>query len=114
MNVYTCRVRIETLSVREAREQLPTVLDRFRNGDRTPVGVGSHRKTEAVMVPVEVFDELTAERSRSLADAAGSLRAEGLEASAGARHITERWARGEITAAQMRSLIMELHGPAAP
>jgi len=45
-------MRIETLSVREAREQLPTVLDRFRKGDRTPVGVGSHRKTEAVMVPV--------------------------------------------------------------
>jgi hypothetical protein len=55
---------IETLSVREAREQLPRVLERFRNGDRTPVGVGSHRKTEAVMVPVEVFDELTAERAR--------------------------------------------------
>lgn len=62
---YTFSMLIETLSVREAREQLPSVLERFRNGDRTPVGVGSHRKTEAVMVPVEVFDELTAERARS-------------------------------------------------
>jgi PHD/YefM family antitoxin component YafN of YafNO toxin-antitoxin module len=69
---------IETLSVREAREQLPSVLERFRNGDRTPVGVGSHRKTEAVMVPVEVFDDLTAERARSLTQAAASVRAAGL------------------------------------
>src|SRR5262249_4629196 len=59
---YTTGMLIETLSVREAREQLPRVLERFRNGDRTPVGVGSHRKTEAVMIPVEVYDELTAER----------------------------------------------------
>jgi hypothetical protein len=28
---------IETLSVCEAREQLPSVLERFRNGDRTTV-----------------------------------------------------------------------------
>jgi len=49
----TQHVLIETLSVREAREQLPTVLERFRNGDRTPVGVGSHRRTEAVMVPAD-------------------------------------------------------------
>src|SRR5687767_5070986 len=75
---YTFPMLIETLSVREAREQLPTVLERFRSGDRTPVGVGSHRKTEAVMVPVEVFDELTAERSRALAQATASVRAEGL------------------------------------
>jgi PHD/YefM family antitoxin component YafN of YafNO toxin-antitoxin module len=73
---------IETLSVREAREQLPSVLERFRNGDRTPVGVGSHRKTEAIVVPVEVFDELISERARSLTQAAGSLGAEGLKASA--------------------------------
>lgn len=103
-------MRIETLSVREAREQLPTMLERFRNGDRTPVGVGSHRKTEAVMVPVEVFDELTAERSESLAQARGSLRAEGLEADAEAEAIMQRWTRGEISTAQMRKVVRELHG----
>jgi PHD/YefM family antitoxin component YafN of YafNO toxin-antitoxin module len=65
---------IEPLSVREAREQLPSVLERFRNGDRTPVGVGAHRRTEAVMVPVEVFTELTAERARSVAQAEASDR----------------------------------------
>jgi PHD/YefM family antitoxin component YafN of YafNO toxin-antitoxin module len=100
---------IETLSVREAREQLPSVLERFRKGDRTPVGVGSHRKTEAVMVPVEVFDELTAERTRSLSQAAASVRAEGLAAGADVDAITERWARGEISTAQMRELVRQLY-----
>ncbi|MFI7632937.1 antitoxin VbhA family protein [Nonomuraea sp. NPDC049400] len=101
---------IETLSVREAREQLPRVLERFRKGDRTPVGVGSHRKTEAVMVPVEVFDELTAERAKSLTEAMASVRAEGFTAGAEAEAITERWARGEISTAQMRELVRRLHG----
>lgn len=101
---------IETLSVREARAQLPGVLERFRNGDRTPVGVGSHRKTEAIMVPVEVFEELTAERTRSLTQAAASVRAEGLTVSAEAEAITARWARGEISTERMRELVRELHG----
>lgn len=100
---------IETLSVREAREQLPSVLERFRNGDRTPVGVGSHRKTEAIVVPVEVFDELISERARSLTQAAGSLRAEGLSAGPEVELITERWARGEISSVQMRELVRRLY-----
>lgn len=102
---------IETLSVREAREQLPSVLQRFRNGDRTPVGVGSHRRTEAIMVPVEVFDELTAERNRSLAQAAASVRAEGLAVGTEAQMIVERWVRGELSTAQMRELVRQLHTP---
>ncbi|MFD0592926.1 antitoxin VbhA family protein [Catellatospora coxensis] len=101
---------IETLSVREAREQLPTVLERFRNGDRTPVGVGSHRKTEAVMVPVEVFDELIAERARSITEAAASVRAEGLVVDSDTEAITEQWARGEISTAQMREMVRRLYG----
>ncbi|MGO4646274.1 type II toxin-antitoxin system prevent-host-death family antitoxin [Nocardia sp. 2YAB30] len=75
---------IETLSVREAREQLSGVLARFRRGDRTPVGVGSHRRTEAVVVPVEVFEELTAERAQSVRQASASIRAEGLSSSSDA------------------------------
>lgn len=101
---------IETLSVREAREQLPSVLERFRSGDRTPVGVGAHRRTEAVMVPVEVFDELTAERARALTQAAASVRAEGLDVSPEAEAITERWMRGEISTTEMRGSIRRLHG----
>ncbi len=103
-------MRLETLSVREAREQLPAVLDRFRNGDRTPVGVGSHRKTEAVMLPVEVYDEFVAQRSAAVADAVGSTRAEGLEPSGQVASIMERWARGEFSEARMLELVRELHG----
>ncbi|MFD8530590.1 antitoxin VbhA family protein [Streptosporangium canum] len=101
---------IETLSVREAREQLSSVLERFRNGDRTPVGVGSHRKTEAVMIPVEVFDELTAERARSLSQAEASVRAEGLTVGADVESVARRWARGEISTGQMRELVRRLYG----
>lgn len=61
------------------------------------------------MVPVEVFDELTAERSRSLIEAAASLRAEGLSAGSEVEIITERWAHGEISSAQMRDLIRRLY-----
>jgi PHD/YefM family antitoxin component YafN of YafNO toxin-antitoxin module len=103
-------MRMETLSVRETREQLSNLLDRFRGGDRTPIGVGSHRKTEAVMIPVEVYDELTAERASSMAQAEASLKAEGLAPSAAAQAIMERWARGEISTAQMRRMVRELHG----
>ena len=101
---------IETMSVREARERLPSVLERFRNGDRTPVGVGSHRRTEAVMVPVEVFDELTAERARALVEATASVRAEGLVPNASAEAIVEQWARGEISTSQMRTMVRRLYG----
>ena len=100
---------IKTLSVREAREQLPAVLERFRNGDRTAVGVGSHRRTEAVMVPAEVFDELTAERAQAVMEAAASLRAEGLVADKEVTAITDRWARGEISTTQMRELVRRLY-----
>ncbi|MEV6256948.1 antitoxin VbhA family protein [Nocardia sp. NPDC051911] len=102
---------IETLSVREAREQLSGVLERFRRGDRTPVGVGSHRKTEAVVVPVEVFEELTAERAQSVRQASASIEAEGLSPSSDADAILQQWAQGEISTAQMRERVRRLHGP---
>src|SRR6476620_9477564 len=34
-----------------ARAELSSVLRRFRDGDREPVILGSHRKAEAVIVP---------------------------------------------------------------
>lgn len=102
---------IETLSVREARELLPSMLDRFRKGDRTPVGVGSHRKTEAVLIPVDVFTELTAERSRAVSQATASVQAEGLVVPPSAEAVMDRWARGEISAATMRDLVRDLYRP---
>ena len=61
------------------------------------------------MVPVEVFDELTTERARSLTQAVASLQAEGLAAEADAEAIVERWARGEISTEQMRELVRRLY-----
>jgi PHD/YefM family antitoxin component YafN of YafNO toxin-antitoxin module len=101
-------VRIETLSVREAREQLPTVLARFRAGDRTPVGVGSHRKMEAIIIPVEVFDNLIEVRTQALDEARASVRLEGLSTPSEAEAIMKRWADGEISTAQMRRLVRRL------
>lgn len=101
---------IETLSVREARERLPNLLARFRRGEGTTVGVGAHRKTEAVLIPVEVFEEFAAERALSRRQAAASVRAEGLTVDADVEAITERWARGEITTVQMRDLVRRLYG----
>jgi hypothetical protein len=72
--------------------------------------VGAHRKTEAVMVPVEVFEELTAERARSLSQAAASVQAEGLTIGTDVAAITERWVRGEISTAQMREQVRRLYG----
>lgn len=62
------------------------------------------------MVPVEVYDELVAERASASANAVGSLRAEGLEPSAEASAISARWVAGEITTAEMRRQIRALHG----
>ena len=98
-------VRIETLSVREAREQLPSVLERFRNGDRTPVGVGSHRRMEAIVIPVQVFDELISERTRAVSAAAASVRAEGLTPDPSIELIVRRWAVGELTTDEMRDQV---------
>ncbi len=64
------------------------------------------------MVAAEVFEELTAERSRSLAQAAASVRAEGESASGAAEAIMEQWARGEISTTRMRELVRDLYGAA--
>jgi len=61
-------------------------------------------------MPVEVYDELTAERHQSARQAAASLRVEGLVPSIDVEVITERWIHGEITTAEMRKQIKELYG----
>jgi hypothetical protein len=102
-------MRFETLSVREARERLPSLLDRFRNGDRTTVGVGSHRRTEAVVMPIAVYDELIAERATSAASALASLRLEMVYPSADVQVITDQWVHGKITTAELRDQIKRLY-----
>jgi len=103
-------LHVVPLTVREMREQLSQVLQRFREGDLDPVFVGSHRHAEAVVVPAEVYDELIAARTKASADAVASLRAEGLQSSPEAEGISARWAAGQISTAEMRRQIRTLHG----
>lgn len=50
----------ETLSVRDARVRLPSILERFRAGDHVPVALGAHGRAEAVLISADLFAELTA------------------------------------------------------
>jgi PHD/YefM family antitoxin component YafN of YafNO toxin-antitoxin module len=103
-------MRFDVLSVREARERLPSLLERFREGDRTPVFLGSHRRTEAVMLSIETYNELTDRRRSAVAQATASVRAEGLEPSAEAQEIIDRWTRGEINAEEMEQRLAARYG----
>jgi len=102
---------IETLSVREARTGLPGLLARFRSGDRTPVGIGSHRKTEAVVIPVELFNELLAlrDRTRAAGTAIASLNAEGLVPSSSALGILAAWRDGGLSTTDALAAVKEAH-----
>ena len=51
--------------------------------------------------------ELTADRNLSVAQAAASVRAEGLTISSDAEAIMGRWARGELSTTQMRELVRQ-------
>lgn len=50
----------EVMPVAEARESLSRVLNGFRERgrDAAPVFIGSRRKAEAVIMPVQLFEEL--------------------------------------------------------
>jgi hypothetical protein len=99
----------DVLSVREAREQLPSLLDRFRGGGRGPVFLGAHRRTEAVLLSVEVYDELT-HRDNAVAQALASLRAEGLRPSPRFTVIVDRWIHGDIDTEEMERQVRAIHG----
>ena len=65
---------------------------------------------EAIIIPVETFDQLIEARSRALSSARGSLRAKGLSAPSEAEEIMARLATGEISTTQMRRLVRRLAG----
>jgi hypothetical protein len=54
-------------------------------------------------------EELRGERERAAADAAGSLRAEGLEPSPVAAELADLFAHGRITAGQMEAMQLACH-----
>ena len=101
--------RHDVLGVAEARKLLPDLLARFSRGSVDSVFVGAHRKAVGVLVPVRVYDELRGERGRSVDDAVGSLRAEGLEPSSVATELADLFAQGRITAGQMEGMLLAYH-----
>lgn len=56
----------QVLATREARAQLPAMLERFRNaGSKAePVVIGAHRKPEAVVLSYERYLELAGGREK--------------------------------------------------
>ncbi len=56
----------DVLATREARAQLPALLERFRQagGDAEPVVIGAHRRPEAVMLSYERYLKLVGGRER--------------------------------------------------
>jgi hypothetical protein len=103
-------MRVNVLSVREAREQLPSLLEGFRQGDRRPVFLGSHRKTEAVMLPVDVYEELVYKRRDAVAQGNASLAAEGLEPPGRIAIIVDEWVHGKISTEEMERGVAALYG----
>jgi PHD/YefM family antitoxin component YafN of YafNO toxin-antitoxin module len=103
-------MRVEVLSVREARERLPSLLERFRQGDRQPVFLGSHRKTEAVMLPVDVYEELVYKRRDAVVQGNASLAAEGIEPPARIAVIVDQWVHGQISTEEMERGVAAMYG----
>lgn len=99
----------EVLGVSEARKQLPELLAGFSRGFVDLVFLGAHRKAVGVLMPVRVYDELRSERERARDDAAGSLRAEGLEPSPVAAELSGMFAQGRITAGQLEAMLLAYH-----
>jgi len=56
----------EVLATREAREQLPALLERFRHAgaDAEPVVIGARRRPEAVVLSYERYLQLAGGRER--------------------------------------------------
>ena len=49
----------EVLPVSEARKEFSSILKSFSEEDQTePVYIGAHRKAEAVLIPVSVWEEM--------------------------------------------------------
>jgi len=100
----------QTLGVIEARERLPQILEEFRRGSQAPVFIGSRRRTEAVIIPVDSYQRQdVTNRTKAAASALGSIRAEGGTPTPSAAAIVEQWTRGEMSTEAMKQQIYALH-----
>jgi PHD/YefM family antitoxin component YafN of YafNO toxin-antitoxin module len=96
------------MSFREFRAGLAGVLDRVRQSPGAAIFVGSHRRAEAVLVSVEQYEALleASERQRAVAAALASVRAEGLEPSAGDLTLFVNVAAGQMTTDELRDRVL--------
>jgi len=62
------------------------------------------------MLPVEVYDELMAQRQNAADQVAASLRVEGVAPSSAAQIVIEEWVHGKIDTPEMERRIKQLHG----
>lgn len=99
---------VEVLSFREFRAGLAEAMRRVQRPGSGPVFVGAHRRPEAVLMSVAQYEELvaTAERRDAVAEALASVRAEGLEPSAGDLPMFDAVAAGELSSEGLRERVL--------
>jgi Antitoxin VbhA len=98
------------MSFRELRAGLAGALYQVRYPRGAAVFVGSHRKAEALLMSVEQCEALleASERQHAVAAALASVRAEGLEPSAGDLALFAEVAAGQMTTGELRNKILIL------
>ena len=106
------------ISVADARIGLSQTLKRFRQGEREPVVIGSHRKPEAVILPVDDYSATANPEAHSvnldrLRELSGVIRA-----LASAHHLRDiavfgSVARGEENSASDVDLLVSTDGEAS-
>ncbi|MGQ0574958.1 MAG: hypothetical protein ACT4RN_12235 [Pseudonocardia sp.] len=104
----------EVLSVSELREHLADAMTQVRTCADTPVFVGRHRRTEAVLLSADRYAHLVAqERLAAMASAMGSVRAEGLKLDPFGEAVLREVADGTLTTqeARVRLLAHYRRGP---
>lgn len=93
---------IEPIGIDEARRRLPEIAAAFRNHERTePIVVGAYRRADIVIVSLEDYRHISdqrTDRAEAVADALGSLRAEGLDLTPAGHEDADRYIDGELTA----------------
>jgi PHD/YefM family antitoxin component YafN of YafNO toxin-antitoxin module len=97
----------EVQSVGELREHLAEAMTAVRQPGGHPVFVGRHRRREAVLMSVERYEQLLeGERRTAIADALGSVRAEGFEPSPLGHDVLERMAVGTLDVEEATALLV--------
>ena len=104
------------MSFREFRAGLAGVLDRVRRSPDAAVFVGAHRRAEAVLVSVELYEALpeAAQWQRAVAAALASVRAEGLEPSAEDLALFAEVAAGRLSTDEPREQVLSRYRRKVP